>query len=164
MSEGSMQGRGRKRWLAAALRRRCWRSGRRRQSPLSRAGPRIANVRGAMQGADERKGECACAHRGRAPLLLPPLLSYRRHYRWKPPLGSPLFWSCHMICCPCQRTCGSAFPIAGGGAGVAGNTIGTTATRCSCSSLVAVQVLIVAFLVIRGSTVVAETTAGAITA
>ncbi|QHO58211.1 uncharacterized protein DS421_3g88790 [Arachis hypogaea] len=123
MSEGSAQGRGRRRWLAAAPRRRCWRPGRRRQSPLSRTGPRTANVRGAMQGADERKGECACARRGRTPLLLPPLLSCRRHCRWKPPLGSPLFWGCHMICCRCRRTCGSAFLTAGGGAGVVGISV-----------------------------------------
>ncbi|XLU81121.1 hypothetical protein S245_004541 [Arachis hypogaea] len=76
-----------------------------------------------MRGADERKGECTCARRGRASLLLPLVLSYRRHCRWKPPLGSPLLWGCHMICCHCRRTCGSAFPTAGGGAGVAGISV-----------------------------------------
>ncbi|QHO49350.1 uncharacterized protein DS421_1g13200 [Arachis hypogaea] len=69
-----------------------------------------------------------------------------------------------MLCCRYRRTYGSTFLTAGGGAGVAGNTIGTADTRCSCSSLVAVRVLIAAILVTGGSTVVAEATAGATTA
>ncbi|XLU81996.1 hypothetical protein S245_005416 [Arachis hypogaea] len=68
---------------------------------------------------------------------MPPELLCRCQNFWSLP-----FWGCHMLRCRCRRTCGSTFSTAGGGAGVAGNTIGTAATRCSCSSLVAVSRLI----------------------
>nr|XP_025628102.1 uncharacterized protein LOC112721245 [Arachis hypogaea] len=82
-----------------------------------------------------RKPPASPLEEGRsAPLLrfMPPELLCRCQNFWSLP-----FWGCHMLRCRCRRTCGSAFPTAGGGMGVDGNTIGTAATRCSCSSLVA---------------------------